>query len=283
MSREPLTDTEYSELMPFDGDEALPMRYRPSIVRPETMGLDPEHHEPVDPPEQRRRVGPVRYRMWTDKAARGQVVALGQLQCDLAAHLLANPAHAVVHERPHTLTFYDVHRDGTIDRFEHVPMFGVRFRDGSVAFVDTRRDDEIDAAWLRREVLLAGAYREDHGVRYACLRESVVRVEPLLPNLRIVRHAANPGDRTAILAVRTAIGRIGLPGTVGAIRAAVPLITGLEGTLGAERFDRAFSALMALALSGEVRLDLSVPLGDATRVLEGMARETSADGQGGAP
>jgi hypothetical protein len=283
MSGNPLSDAEYRDLMPFDGDRAPPRRHGPSIIRPETMGLDPRRHDPVDPPKQRRRVGPVRHRMRTDKAARGRIVALGELQRDLAVHLITNPEHVVVHERPHTLTVYEVHRDGTIDKFEHVPMFGVRFRDGSVAFVDTRRDDEIDGAWLRRESVLAVAYREDHGAHYSCLRESVVTVRPLLPNLKIMRNAADPADRKAILAVRSVIGRVGLPSSVGAIRRAVSLVTGLEDTLGADRFDRAFSGLMALALAGEVRLDLSVEVGDDTAVGDGAMSVSPGGNAGGMP
>jgi len=147
------------------------------------MGLDPKFHQPVDPPKPRKRVGPVLYRMWTDKAANRQITAVGALQRDLAVHLVTNPDHVVVHERPHRLTYFEIHRDGSIDKREHIPDFGVRFRDGTVAFIDVRPDEEPEPTWPRKAALLAEAYQRDHGVQYACLREVVVRVEPLLPNL----------------------------------------------------------------------------------------------------
>jgi hypothetical protein len=280
MSLKPLSDEEYRNLMPYDGDGSPPRRYGQSVIRPETMGLDPRQHQPVEPPKQRKRAGPVRYRMWTDKAARQEITAIGWLQRDAAVHLITNPNHALVHERPHTLTLYDVHGDGTIDKFEHVPMFGVRFYDGSVAFLDTKRDDEIDGAWLRREALLAEAYREDHRVHYACLRESVVRVEPLLPNLKRIRRLAARDDRRAITAIRQAVGTIGLPSTIGALCGSVSLITKYEDTALAGMFDRGLSALMALVLAGELRLDLSEEIHDGTRVFEGHA-DSSGPKRGG--
>lgn len=280
MSHKRLSDEEYRSLLPHD-DGAPPKRYGPSIVRPETMGLDPRHHQPVDPPRQRKRVGPVRYRMWTEKAALGGITAIGWLQRDAAVHLITNPDHALVHERPHTLTCFDVHGDGSIIKVEHVPMFGVRFRDGGVAVIDAKRDNEIDEAWLRREALLTEAYRVDHGVQYTCLRESVVRVEPLLPNLKRIRSLADSRDRRAITAIRSAIGSIGLPSTIGALSSAVSLITGYEDTDQAVLYDRGLSAVMTLVLTGELRLDLSQEIHDGTRVFEGPALPSDLDREGG--
>lgn len=280
MTHKRLSDEEYESLMPHD-DGLPPRRYGPSIIKPETMGLDPRGHQPVDPPRQRRRVGPVRYRMWTDKAARREITAIGWLQSELAVHLITNPDHALVHERPHTLTYFDVREDGSIARFEHVPMFGVRFRDWSVAFIDAKRDDEIDDVWLRRESLIAEAYREDHRVHYSCLRENVVRMKPLLPNLKRIRDLADPKDRGAITAMRGAVGTIGLPSTVGALTGAVSLITNYEKTDLAVLYDRGLSALMALVLAGELRLDLSREIDDGTPVFEGTATSSDFAPEGG--
>jgi hypothetical protein len=280
MTRKRLTDGDYADLMPYD-DGSPPVRHGPSIIRPETMGLDPRHHQPVDPPQQKKRVGPVRYRLWTDKAALGEVMAVGWLMRDAAVHLITNPEHALVHDRPHTLTYYHVDASGLIERLEHVPAFGVRFVDGSVAFVDAKRDDEIDGAWLRREAQLKQAYHEDHGVHYTCLRESVVRVEPLLPNLKRIRRLADAGDRRAITAIRQSLETLGLPTTLGALRGSISLITKYEDAPFGDMYDRGLSAVMALVLSGELRLDLSREIDDGTRVFEGIAAPSGPDREGG--
>lgn len=269
----PLSDADFAELMPFGDAEPSLTGYQPSVLRPENLGLDPKFHRPVDLPKPRKRIGPVLYRMWTEKSANRQITAIGALQRDLAVHLVTNPDHVVVHERPHRLTYFEIHQDGSIDKREHVPAFGVRFRDGSVAFIDVRPDKESDPNWPRKAVLLAEAYARDHGVQYACLREAVVRVQPLLSNLGHIRRLADLKDRKAVIAVRSALASLGLPAAVGAVRAAALLPVGFEGSKQETQFDRGLSALMGLVLAGEVRLDLSRPIADDTMVLApGAAR-----------
>lgn len=237
------------------GGGAPPLRRnRQSVVDPASLGLDKAKHDPVRPPKEKTK-GPVRYRMVTDKAGLGQVMALGDLQRDLAIHLLTNPRHLVVHERPHVLTRYAVDDDGRIAKFEHIPSFGISFDDGSVCFVDVRRAPATEAQRAGDE-LLAEAYRE-HGALYRCLDGSVVTARPRLPNLKRIREVADGRDRDAILAVRSALGGVELPVTIREVLASVDLPIDPRLDFGDGQYDRGLSAIFHLVLRGEVELDLA--------------------------
>lgn len=226
------------------------------------LGLDPSAHVPIPLPKQGTK-GPTRYRMFADQAAAGDILALGESERDLAVHLLTNPRHRVVHDRPHELVHYVVGAAGGIERRVHVPAFGVLLRDGRAVAVDVGPDDGTGRAVVDTDVEAAYAAL---GVVYSVWTRTQVTVSPLLPNLKLMRRLHAPHDREAILALRGAINHDELPQTVGQVCSRVSLPTpGWLSDAGVE-VNRAMCALVHLALQGEVFMDLSVPLGPATAV-----------------
>ncbi|WP_238258214.1 hypothetical protein, partial [Methylorubrum podarium] len=186
------------------------------------------------------------------------------LEMDGLAHIETNPRYVRVAPQPHRLTFHVDGPDGSTRVETYVPDLAVLTTDGSVVIVDFKW------SWLRAlpewkavEPIIREAYRVDHGAAFTVLTEEHILVEPRRTNIAIMLlHRPPAEDPAALAAVRGAVGRLGLPSTIGAIRDASGLVTDGER-------DPAFSALVELAVSGEVGLDMSQAFDDQTTVHAG--------------
>ncbi|GJD34018.1 hypothetical protein FMGBMHLM_0914 [Methylobacterium aerolatum] len=186
------------------------------------------------------------------------------LEMDGLAHVETNPRYIRVAPQPHRLTFHVDGPDGSTRVDTYVPDLAVLTVEGNVVVVDFKW------SWLRSlpewaevEPVIREAYRVDHGAHFVVLTEEHIHVEPRRTNVAIMLlHRAPAENAPAVTAVRGAIGRVGLPSTIGAIRAASGLST--DGVR-----DPAFSALMELAMDGEISLDMSHLFDDRTIVRDG--------------
>lgn len=186
------------------------------------------------------------------------------LEMDGLAHIETNPRYKWIAPQPHRLTFHVNGPDGSTRVDTYVPDLAVLTVDGKVVILDFKW------SWLRAlpewkavEPIIREAYRVDHGATFTVLTEEHILVEPRRTNIAIMLlHRPPAEDPAAIAAVRGAIGRLSLPSTIGAIRDASGLVTDGER-------DPAFSALVELAISGEVGLDMSQAFDDRTTVHAG--------------
>lgn len=242
---------------------------RPSRIEPANFGLDRHRHVPVDEPKPKRG-GPSRTKMTTGLAARGFVFAHDPAQEAGMIHVLTNPGTSLVADRPHEITFHAFEEDGSVTTFGHVPDFAVLRTDGTVQVLDFARRSVLSSpTWKRRAELLKEAYLEDHGILYGAVDEVTLRVEPLYSNLVVLyAHSKEESDREALVAVRSALMRLGLPTTIGHVRRSVRLPTGFEGTVWESQYDRVLPTISAMAVSGEIRLDHRDGLSDATWLLQ---------------
>lgn len=150
--------------------------------------------------------------------------------------------------------------DGHVTIIEYVP----------VAIQDER------PGFVERVRVLKQIYREEHGCGYAVHSELSIRIEPRMTNLRRQYEHSFVDDRSALVAVRDALYRGGLPSTIGAIRTAVSLPPPVYHVLAENgdpvfsrtlnEIDRHFTALMQLAHKGEIEIDLSRPYDDGSAV-----------------
>lgn len=245
---------------------------RPSLVRPEHFGLSSTIHHPVGIGGQS-----LHDRDWHKLTTRGKsanrdLIAVGSLLRDAAVHLLMNPDHVRVHERPHVLTWYRVLKDGRIFKKEFVPEFAVLHRDGTITVVHVLTIADYVSHWWRRDLpLIKECYELDHRVRFHCMSEAEVRVEPLLSNLKMMRrHLPPPADPEALLAIRSAIGFDGLPNNVfGVVDVALRRFMTASDDERTD-YERCFSAIFELAYRGEIKLDLSRPFDPTTTIRPGL-------------
>ncbi|WP_155773812.1 hypothetical protein [Methylorubrum extorquens] len=187
------------------------------------------------------------------------------LEMDGLGHIETNARYVRIAPQPHRLTFHVTEADGKTRVATYVPDLAVLTVDGNVVVLDFKW------SWLRAlpewaeiEPVIRDAYRIDHGAAFTVLTEEHISIEPRRTNVAIMLlHRPPAEDPVAIAAVRGAIERLGLPSTIGAIREVSRLST--DGVS-----DPAFSALVELAMAGEVGLDMSRVFDDRTKVHAGV-------------
>lgn len=197
----------------------------------------------------------------TKKGTLPSLRAESNLEMDGFAHFEVNPRCVLMAAQPHRLTFPEPLPEGGTRIATYVPDLAIRMDDGTVAVVDFKvaRYARLPR-WAAREAVLRRCYA-DHGATFRTVTDEAIGVEPRATNVRVML-ARRPwqGDREAAAAVDAAIAALGLPTTIAAIRGAAGLREAQPDA------DRAFSAVVDLAIRGVVALDLGRPFGDATVV-----------------
>ena len=120
------------------------------------------------------------------------------------------------------------------------------------------------AKWKALEPHIRLAYRQDHQVNFLVWTEREIRLQPRFDNAKaLLRHRFAPHDRRAEFLTRDVLEQRPLPVSVGSIcqqlerDACVPIA-------------ETYSAIMRLALKGELRLDGSSRYSLATEIQEGL-------------
>jgi hypothetical protein len=200
-----------------------------------------------------------------DHKALGATPFRSLLERDLRTLLGANPAIAHYAVEPHVLTYYVPDGRGGQEKHEYVPDVVCGYRTGAVVVIDAKALFIAGRpGWTRRQPHIEEAYRLDHGVAFLTLDEAEIRAEPRLSNAQIMeRHRYIVPDAVALLRVRDVLVALGLPTTIAAVVRAARL-TDRPGEC------RAYTAVMNLALAGEVALDLGRPFSFETEIREDM-------------
>lgn len=202
----------------------------------------------------------------SDHKALGAAPFRSLLERDLRTLLGANPAISYYAVEPHELEFFIPDGRGGQERHAYVPDVVCRYRAGAVVAIDAKaRFIAERAGWTKRAPHIEEAYRLDHGVVFLTLDEAEIRAEPRLSNCQILeRHRYIVPDEVALSRVRDALVVLGMPTDIAAVARAARL-NDRPGEC------RAYTALMNLALAGEVALDLALPFTFQTEIREAQA------------
>lgn len=183
------------------------------------------------------------------------------LERDCLTLLEANPAITAFSIEPHVLNYSVPNAAGNPEPRTYVPDFGLITADGQILIVDAKAEALRQmAGWTQREQHIREAYAVQHGVRFFVLTEAAIRNQPRLANCEMMLAHREPGvDHAALAVVRDVLAAVGPSSTIGALTAAASLVS-------PPGQDRAFTAIMRLALRGEIKLDLSHPFSSTTAV-----------------
>jgi hypothetical protein len=257
-----------------------------SMTLEETMNNDDyglgDDHQPKRNIRKRVRHATLPVNFPTTKAVAGTVRARLPLMADGLLHLDTDPYWTRISPYPVRIEFLSQDKNGRFVVAAHVPDIGVISRDGRKVFIDyvplvIQRERPHLA---RRTELLKEIFREEHGAAYAVHDERSIYIEPRFSNLKTMwMHKLNGWDIEALMAVRKALGRLSMPAMIDEVRQAASL-PGFrmvweqpdgESHQDLDNVDRAFSAVMELAMNGEVQVDLSEPFSGTTLVSRYLA------------
>jgi len=180
-------------------------------------------------------------------------------------HIETNARYRKIAAQPHRLTYYKPCPDGSWVKATYVPDLAVLTAEDNVVVVDFRWSAlRAMPEWSAVESLIKDAYRVDHGATFTVLTEEHLLIEPRRTNVAIMCMHRPPAENLgALTVVRTAISGLGSPTTIGAVRAKARLG-------GTDARDPSFSAIMELAIMGEISLDMSDIFHDGTEVRSGV-------------
>lgn len=183
------------------------------------------------------------------------------LERDYQTMLCCDPRVAAYAVQSHQLTYSTPGPDGMPVRRLYTPDLSVLLRSGAMLVIEVKA--EAFAAmeyWQARGPYIRLAYKRDHAIEFIVVTERQIRVQPRLANFeKMLRYGARFDDQSAIMAARDAAYRLQSGTCIGQI---------CEGAgLSGENIACGYSAIMSLALTGELELDLNVPLSLSTPVM----------------
>jgi hypothetical protein len=233
------------------------LQYKSSIY-PEHFGLVPG----AKPVRQRPRRGltPSWDGFFASHKALGPAPFDSLQERDTQTLLCADPRIKVYAVQPHQLIYWGPDSSGELMKRTYTPDFAALDRDGQVLIIEVKAKIFSESPkWRLLEPFIREAYETDHGARFLLFTEDQIRAQPRLSNCQIMlRHRPPPDDEAGELAAREVLEDLHGEASLGDV------CSELEARGIDER--RAFSALMRIALSGEISLDLSQPLSASTRI-----------------
>ena len=185
------------------------------------------------------------------------------LERDLQTHLNADPDIVEYAVQPHRLVYWAPDQDGQPLKRSYTPDAVALTGAGDIVVLDAKAKVFASGEkWRRVEPHIREAYETDHGACFFVLTEDDIRAEPRLTNCQIMlRHRPPGNDSEGELIVRELVHEATGPASIGSI-------TDAAAARGIDE-DRTFSALMRMALTGEVRFDHSKSLSPCTAILTG--------------
>jgi len=162
----------------------------------------------------------------------------------------------------HTLTYWTPNDNGSQTKRTYVPDFVACDKEGRILIIEVKANYFTTLPyWQSREPYIREAYTLDHGVPFLLFTELDVRIQPRLANFEIMlRHRGPPDDPQAKLAVRDILRQLNGDATIEKV-CAMGRLPAPPGS------DRCYTAIMRLALRGEVSLDIAKPFSLSTRVV----------------
>jgi hypothetical protein len=191
------------------------------------------------------------------------------LMADGLVHLDTDPNVVQLSPYPMETNYWSTRDEKTPSKRKHIADVAIKFRDDRVIFVDyvTMREQADRPFFWRRKAERARHYREEFDCAYSVLDERSIRIEPRMANLRLMwTHRQLPTEPPSLALAREALRHAKLPTSIQSIsdsarvsRQAIRWSKDEKPVL-IEETNLIFSAVMQLAMRGEVRLDLGKPL-----------------------
>jgi len=181
------------------------------------------------------------------------------LERDLRTLLSANPDIDCYAIEPHTLEYFIPIENGAHEKHTYVPDIVLRYRDRRFVVLDAKAFFFATGdTWRKYEPHITAAYNIDHNVPFVVLSEGIIRLQPRLANCEIMkRHRYIVEDTPALLKTREVIASVSQPTTIATVTSAAR-INSPAGS------NRVYTAIMNLALGGEIALDLAKPFSMTT-------------------
>lgn len=212
----------------------------------------------------------------TKKCIRGEVRTREPLMGDLLFHLDTDPAIRVIAEFPIRQPFVSNQGSGKGIVKEHIPDLAVLRADGAVFVIDVMpyyvrksfRGMDQRRADLRRHYSGLGA-------TYLLLDETTIRVEPLFSNLRLMwKHKKSKHEPAGMATLRDALREATYPASIETLMRSMPgnaiFARWSDEPPSAARHviecNPTFSAVMQLAINGELDVDLTLKFSPKTIV-----------------
>lgn len=214
----------------------------------------------------------------SSKVPKGIMRARSPLMADGLLHLDTDPNVVRMSPYPLVALHWSTDDNVTVFKREHIPDMAIELADGSVVFVDylSRAEQAATPEFQRRVAERIRHFGDEFGCAYQVLDERTVRIEPRLSNVRLMwTHRERETEPRSLSHAREALRRTPLPNTIRAVsdnadisRQAIRW-AGDELPTAVEETNLVFTAVMQLAMRGEVLLDLGRPLTLDSTIHEG--------------
>ncbi|MCS4089645.1 hypothetical protein [Rhizobium sp. BK176] len=205
----------------------------------------------------------------TKKVPTGSIRARSPLMADGLIHLDTDPKVVRLSPYPLETAYWSTLDEETPAKRDHIPDIAIMLRDDRIVFIDyvPLAEQAATPHFARRVAERTRHFRNEFGCAYAVHDERSVRIQPLLSNLRLMWAHRQLGFETAAQAnARHFVRLASLPATIrtisenaGRTHQAIKW-EGDEHPTPLPETDLVFTAVMQLAMRGEVRLDLGKPL-----------------------
>lgn len=205
----------------------------------------------------------------TNKVPSGVIRARSTLMADGLLHLDTDPNVVQLSPYPMEIAYWSTHDGKTPIKRDHIPDMAIMLRDDRILFLDyISMNEQADTPFFWRRVAERKRHFQDElGCAYAVHDERSIRIEPRLSNLRLMwTHKARRTEPTSLAHARETIRNSKLPTTIRTISEQAAFAhqavrwSDDDDPVLLEETNLVFTAVMQLAMRGEVRLDLGKAL-----------------------
>ncbi|OCP19674.1 MULTISPECIES: hypothetical protein [unclassified Ensifer] len=203
------------------------------------------------------------------------------LMLDGMLHLETNPVVARIRPYPIRIEYASSQTSEMFKMREHTFDLGVELRDGRRIYIDYEPlAIQQERRWIKdRTERLQDVARRELGADYAVHDERTLHIQPRFANIKIMYQHIRVKDHDALMVVRRVLAQMDMPTNVAAVRKEAKLrglrfeVTDLSGQAAVfvrnlDEVDRVFTAIMQMAVMGEVCIDLARPFSDASLLSE---------------
>lgn len=203
----------------------------------------------------------------TQKCNEGGIRTKEPLTMDALVLFDTHPDVVAIHAYPRKFIYQEWDRYGPIEEVEHIPEFGVWTVDERALYYDVISVlDQDNWPWVEKRTAKIKKSLGNYDAAYNVLDEENILIQPRMRNLRVMRYHARHADPAALVRVRDVLRQLGPVTKIGHVSAGAMLprleyqVFDDDGVIvqsEALRIDEAFTAIMHLAVNGEVRIDTS--------------------------
>lgn len=183
------------------------------------------------------------------------------LERDFQTVLCADSRVKAYAVQSHQLNFWTRSASGAQTAHLYTPDVCALLTDGRPIVFEVKHSSFLQRrSWLAREPFIRKAYCQDHDVPFVVVTEREIRVQPRLSNYEfMLRHRHPEDDMESEMAIRDTLAKLRTGSCIGELCDA--------SMISVDRLRRGFSAVIRLALKGELVLNLDEPLSLSTAIL----------------